>query len=69
AIGKNPVNHEWTKHIAIKYHFIREAIEKDIVQLQYCRSEEQLADILTKALSKEKFCHLRELTGVMKKAH
>lgn len=69
AIGKNPVNHERTKHIAIKYHFIKEAIEKEIVQLEYCRSEEQLADILTKALSKEKFCHLRELIGVVKKAH
>lgn len=43
------------------YHFIREAIEKDIVQPEYCRLEEQLADILTKALSNEKFCHLREL--------
>lgn len=69
AIAKNPVNHDRTKHISIKYHFIREAIGKKEVQLQYCRSNEQLADLLTKALPKEKFNCLRELIGVMKKVH
>lgn len=69
AIGKNPVSHDRTKHIAIKYHFIRESIEKGEVALEYCRTEEQLADILTKALPQEKFCYLRELIGVVKKVH
>lgn len=69
AIGKNPVSHDRTKHIAIKYHFIRESIEKGEVALEYCRTEEQLVDILTKALPQEKFCYLRELIGVVKKVH
>lgn len=69
SIGKNSVSHDRTKHIAIKYHFVKEAIEKGEVQLVYCRTEEQLADLLTKALPKEKFCYLRELIGVVKKMH
>lgn len=63
------MSHDRTKHIAIKYHFIRESIEKGEVALEYCRTEEQLVDILTKALPQEKFCYLRELIGVVKKVH
>lgn len=52
AIGKNPVNHDRTKHFAIKYHFVREVVEKKEIQLEYSRKHEQLADLLTKALPK-----------------
>ncbi|KAM2039790.1 hypothetical protein ACFX1T_013198 [Malus domestica] len=69
SIGKNPINHDPTKHIVVKYHFFREAIEKKEIQLEYCRTDDQLADLLTKALLKEKFCYLRELIGVVKKVH
>ncbi|XP_038979882.1 uncharacterized protein LOC120109997 [Phoenix dactylifera] len=54
AMAKNHVFHSRTKHIAIKHHFIRDAIEEE-VKLEFCRSGEQLADIFTKALPKEKF--------------
>ena len=69
AITKNPVSHEISKHISIKYHFIREAQEKDEIQLHYCQTGEQLADIFTKALPREKFCYLRECIGVIKQMH
>ena len=69
SIAKNPVCHERTKHIAIKYHFIRDAIEEGEIQLQYCKTQEQLADIFTKALPKEKLCYLRERIGVVKQVH
>nr|CAD1817025.1 unnamed protein product [Ananas comosus var. bracteatus] len=69
AMGKNPINHEGTKHIAIKYHFIREAIENGQIKLKYCKTTEQLADIFTKALTREKFFYMRELIGVVKKVH
>ncbi|RVW80415.1 Retrovirus-related Pol polyprotein from transposon TNT 1-94 [Vitis vinifera] len=49
AIAKNYVFHSRTRHIAVKYHFIKEAISDDEVQLMYCKSEEQIADIFTKA--------------------
>ena len=69
AIAKNPVSHERSKHISIKYHFIREAQEKGEIQLHYCQTGEQLADIFTKALPREKFCYLRERIGVIKQMH
>jgi hypothetical protein len=46
TMAKNPVYHSRTRHIAIKHHFIREAIEEGEVELKFCRSEEQVADIL-----------------------
>ena len=64
AMAKNPVYHSRTRHIAIKHHFIREAIEEGEVELKFCRSEEQIADIFTKALPKKKFQFLREALGV-----
>nr|ABA99612.1 retrotransposon protein, putative, unclassified [Oryza sativa Japonica Group] len=67
AISENPVSHDRTKHIAIKYHYIREAVDRQEVKLKFCRTDEQLADIFTKALSKEKFVRDRELIGVCKK--
>jgi len=39
AIAKNPVYHSWARHIAIKHHFIREAIEEGEIELKLCRSE------------------------------
>ena len=50
----------------MKYHFIKEAISDDEVQLIYCKSEEQIADIFTKALPLEKLVHFRKLLGVEK---
>lgn len=65
AMSKNPVFHNRTRHINIKYHFIREAIEEGEVQLTFCKSEDQVANNFTKALPKEKFFKFRELLGVM----
>ncbi len=64
AMAKNPVFHGRTKHIAIKHHFIREAIEDEEVQLSFCKTNDQVADIFTKALPREKIQKLREALGV-----
>ncbi|WMV30664.1 hypothetical protein MTR67_024049 [Solanum verrucosum] len=45
AIAKNPVNHERSKHISIKYHLIREPQEKGEIRLHHFHTGEQLADI------------------------
>jgi hypothetical protein len=59
--------HERTKHISIKYHYIREAVESQEIKKDYCRTDPQLADIFTKALPRETFAGNRELIGVSRK--
>ncbi|QRW07704.1 Copia-like polyprotein/retrotransposon [Ceratobasidium sp. AG-Ba] len=55
ALAKNPINHQTTKHIRVKYHFIREVIALKELDLQYVSTEDQVADALTKALGRVKF--------------
>eukprot|EP00253_Pinus_taeda_P028633 PITA_28633 len=54
-ISKNPVMHSKTKHIPIKYHFLRKQVIEQKVKLEYVPSKEQVADILTKPLPRETF--------------
>mgnify|MGYP000992362219 CR=1 FL=1 len=63
---KNPEYHERTKHIAIRYHFTRELYESGEFEICYVPSEEELADVFTKALTANKFKHLREAIGCVK---
>eukprot|EP00253_Pinus_taeda_P013440 PITA_13440 len=64
-ISKNLVMHSKTKHIPIKYHFLREQVLEQKVKLEYVPSKEQVADILTKSLPKETFEYLRQKLGVV----
>lgn len=52
-LASNPVYHARTKHIDIRHHFVREAVENEIVKLRHVSSSEMVADILTKALPRE----------------
>lgn len=61
---KNPEFHKKTKHIDTRYHFIREAFQKKLINPLYVVSADQGADILTKPLTKGKFTKLREKIGV-----
>ena len=54
----NPVQHSMTKHISIRYHFIREHVEKGTIELHFVTTDQQLADIFTKPLSEEVFTRL-----------
>nr|GFA42865.1 hypothetical protein [Tanacetum cinerariifolium] len=58
AISCNPVQHSRTKYIDIQYHFIKEHVEKDTVELYFVRTEYQLADLYTKSIPKERFEYL-----------
>ena len=58
-ISKNPIQHFKTKHIEIRYHFIRDLVERKIVSLEYISIECQNADIFTKPLDRSKFETLR----------
>nr|GEX23179.1 Gag-Pol polyprotein [Tanacetum cinerariifolium] len=53
AISCNPVQHSRTKHINVRYHFIKEQVERGIIELYFVRTEYQLADMFTKALSQD----------------
>lgn len=61
---KNPVHHGHSKHIDMRYHFIRECIERGQICVKYVSSGEQKANILTKALPCMKFAMMRCQLGV-----
>ncbi|CAM8909619.1 unnamed protein product [Rhodiola kirilowii] len=65
SIAKNPVQHGKSKHIEIKHHFLRDCVEKELVTINFCRSEDQVADIFTKSLHKDAFEKLRMELGLM----
>nr|GFB48758.1 retrovirus-related Pol polyprotein from transposon TNT 1-94 [Tanacetum cinerariifolium]GFB92949.1 retrovirus-related Pol polyprotein from transposon TNT 1-94 [Tanacetum cinerariifolium] len=58
AISCNPVQHSRTKHIDVRYHFIKEKVKKGIVELFFVGAEYQLAELFTKALLVERFQYL-----------
>jgi hypothetical protein len=64
-LSENPVLHDRSKHIEIIYHFIKDKVQKGVVKLQYISTNEQVADILTKALPKGKFEYFRGKLGVL----
>ena len=64
-ISKNPVMHTKTKHIAIKYHYVRELLQDKEVKMEYANTKEKIADIFTKALPKEAHEYLRGKIGVI----
>nr|GEU44953.1 retrovirus-related Pol polyprotein from transposon TNT 1-94 [Tanacetum cinerariifolium] len=58
AISCNPVQHSRTKHIVVRYHFIKEHVEKGMIELYFVKTDYQLADIFTKALLVYRFNYL-----------
>nr|GEV74941.1 retrovirus-related Pol polyprotein from transposon TNT 1-94 [Tanacetum cinerariifolium] len=64
AISCSPVQHSRTKHIDVRYHFIKEKVEKGIVELFFVGTEYQLADLFTKALSEDRFKYLVRRLGM-----
>ncbi|MCI28172.1 hypothetical protein A2U01_0049372, partial [Trifolium medium] len=63
-LSKNPVMHGRSKHIDVRYHFLRDLNNDGVIDLKHCRTDEQLADIMTKALKFDTFCKLREGLGL-----
>ncbi|GKF22203.1 hypothetical protein Tco_0074525 [Tanacetum coccineum] len=64
ALCYNNVQHSRSKHIDIRHHFIREQVEKGVVELYFVTTDYQLADIFTKALSRERFEFLLPCLGM-----
>ena len=64
-MSKNPVFHDKSKHIKIKYHYIMDMVQREAVKLQYVATDEQIVDVLTKPLAKVKFEYFKEKLGVL----
>jgi len=65
-ISKNPCQHKRTKHIDIRHHFLRDNVEKGLISMNFCTTDKQIADIFTKALSREQFERNRLELGLIK---
>ena len=61
---ENPVAHDHTKHIDIKYHFIQDIEARKIINVKYCPTNDQIADVLTEPLSHKKHKHFTEQMGL-----
>jgi hypothetical protein len=64
SLVKNPVHHDRSKHIDVRFHLIREYENSGQIVVEFIRTEEQLADVLTKPLGKEKFSELCSKIGL-----
>ena len=63
-LSENPVFHDKSKHIEIKFHYIRDMVQRG-VKLQYVAPDEQIVNVLTKPLAIVKFEYFREIFGVI----
>jgi hypothetical protein len=64
---ENLVFHDRSKHIEIRYHYIRDMVQRGAIKLQYVSMDEQVANVLTKPLSRVKFEHFRDNLGIVRK--
>ena len=65
-LAKNPVQHQRSKHIDIKYHFIRSEIQEGRISLEYIPTQENVADVFTEPVSRVK---LESFRGIMSGKH
>jgi hypothetical protein len=64
-LSENPVFHDRSKHIEIRYYYIRDMVQRGAVRLQFVTTEDQVADVFTKPLSRTKFEYFRDKLGVV----
>ena len=63
-LANNSEYHKRSKHIDIRFHFIRDVVSKREIEIKYVMSKNQLADLLTKPLPKQQFSHLRDCLNI-----
>ena len=64
ALSENPQAHPRTKHIRLRYHFIRQQVQENIIKPHYVSTHENIADVFTKNLPKDKFLGFRRAMGL-----
>jgi hypothetical protein len=65
SLSKNLVEHSKSKHISIKYHYLRDRAENKNIKLEYVPTQEHVADIFTKPLRRDVFEYLKHKLGVI----
>ncbi|MCO5563759.1 hypothetical protein L7F22_017406 [Adiantum nelumboides] len=65
AAARNPVFHVCTKHIEVHYHYVRERLTAGEINLAYVPTQDNVADLFTKALSREKLEAFRKALGLL----
>jgi hypothetical protein len=69
ALAKNPMFHERSKHIRVRYHFIRDCLADGSIKACYINTKDQLADLLTNSLGRIKFLKLCSRSGMTQLPH
>jgi hypothetical protein len=64
-LSKNPILHGRCKHIDVRFHFLRDLTKDGIIELVHCKSQDQLADIMTKPMKLESYCNIRSKMGML----
>lgn len=64
-LSRNPGLHGRSKHIGIRFHFLRDLCKEEVINLNYSRTPNQVVDIMTKPLKLESFTKLREMLGMI----
>ena len=64
-LTNNPIQHSKTKHIEIRHHFIRDHVQKRYCEIKFFKTENQLANLFTKSLARDRFNKLRTKLGIL----
>jgi hypothetical protein len=64
-LSKNPIMHGKSKHIRVRFHFLRDLVKDGDIELVHCVTQEHVADLMTKALKLEAFQKLRKKMGML----
>ena len=65
VLAKNPVPHDRSKHIDIKFHFLRDCVDGGQIVIEFAKTGRQLADVLTKPLGSLWFMELKKMIGMV----
>jgi hypothetical protein len=65
ALARNPVLHDRSNHIDVRFHFIRDCISSGVIETDLVKTGDQLADLLTKPLPRERLQELRVRSGIV----
>ncbi|KAE9066510.1 hypothetical protein PF005_g28532 [Phytophthora fragariae] len=65
SLSKKPGKHNGSKHVENRFHYVRNLEDRDLLNVQHCRTDEMTADIMTKPLARVKFEYFRSLLGVV----